>query len=146
MTDKIDFKLSGVDDAVKRLRQFAPKLQKKGLRSAARKAMNIVRDAARETARGFDEPETPTKIYKLITTQESTRGSKRVGGVMMRVGILGGAKRSKDRDPPWYWRLIEFGDEFTPAKPFMRPALANNIGRVTDKFSTELNSEIDKLT
>jgi hypothetical protein len=39
---------------------------------------------------------------------------------------------------------LEFGAATTPATPFMRPALANNIQPVTDKFVQMLNDEIDK--
>ncbi|MFW1969734.1 HK97-gp10 family putative phage morphogenesis protein, partial [Acinetobacter guillouiae] len=43
-----------------------------------------------------------------------------------------------------YWRYLEFGAATTPPVPFMRPALANNIQPVTDKFVQMLNDEIDK--
>ena len=67
----------------------------------------------------------------------------------------------------WYWRLIEFGrvavdagkntkvltdgQNFcgrhvgpSPAKPFMRLALQNNIGNATNKFAETFNKELDK--
>lgn len=141
----IDFALTGVDDVVKRMRDIPVKLQKKGLRSATRKAMKIVRDDARKAAEKFDDPFTPQKIDKLIVIQESARRSKREGGVVMRVGIRGGAVSSDERVPPWYWRLKEFGTSRQQAEPFMRPALANNIDAVTNTFSNEVNAELDKL-
>lgn len=140
-----DFTLTGVDDVVKRLRELPVKLQKKGLRTAARKAMRIVRDEARAKAAEFDDPETPQDIARLITIQESARRSKREGGVVMRVGVRGGAVSAKDRSHPWYWRFKEFGNSNQAADPFMRPALANNIDAVTDKFGAEINLELDKL-
>jgi HK97 gp10 family phage protein len=63
----------------------------------------------------------------------------------MRVGVKGGARLSKDPDSTAHWRLVEFGSEHnSPAKPFMRPALANNIQPVTDKFVSQLSVAIDK--
>jgi HK97 gp10 family phage protein len=146
MADQINFNLNGVGDVLQRLRQLSPKLQKKGLRTAARKAMMIVRDAARESAKEFDDPETGNRIDKLIVIQESAKRSKRVGGVFMRVGVRGGALSAKNRLTPWYWRLKEFGSEHQRAEPFMRPALANNIERVTNEFTDQINKEIDKLS
>src|SRR3546814_4395567 len=38
----------------------------------------------------------------------------------------------------------EFGTEHQPAHPIMRPALANNVDRVTATFTDSLNASIDK--
>jgi HK97 gp10 family phage protein len=63
----------------------------------------------------------------------------------MSVGVRGGSKSANDKLHPWYWRLKELGTEKQAADPFMRPALEQNIDAVTDKFISEINSEIDKL-
>ena len=107
--------------------------------------MNIVRDAARANARAFDDPETKEAIWKRIVTQESRRRSTGFDGIIMRVGVRGGARSSKSRTPPWYWRLKEFGAEHMEAEPFMRPALAENIDQVTNTMVSESIKEIDKL-
>lgn len=67
----------------------------------------------------------------------------------------------------WYWRLVEFGrgavvagkntkmltdgKKFfgssvgpAPAKPFMRPALINNVNSATNKFAEVFNAEFEK--
>ncbi len=151
MADDIQFNLQGLDGVVQKMRGLAPKLQRSGLRKAARRAMNIVRDAAREAAKAIDDPETKEKIWKNIITQEATKQSRREGGVVMRVGVRGGAssnKHSKEASgnpggDTRHWRHIEIGNQFIPAAPFMRPALANNIDPVTNRFASELVSEID---
>ncbi|MFL1495502.1 MULTISPECIES: HK97-gp10 family putative phage morphogenesis protein [Pseudomonas] len=151
MADEIRFNLQGLDGVVQKMRGLAPKLQRSGLRKAARRAMNIVRDAARDAAKAIDDPETKEKIWKNIITQEATKQSRREGGVVMRVGVRGGAganQHSKDASgnpggDTRHWRYIEFGTQFTPAAPFMRPAFANNIDPVTSRFASELMSEID---
>jgi HK97 gp10 family phage protein len=86
----------------------------------------------------------------------------------MRIGVLGGARNLADNranrrkgvagkkvategsssnpgGDTWYWRLVEFGASTVAAHPFMRPALANNVERVTDTIATELSNELDKL-
>src|SRR3546814_1817800 len=44
-----------------------------------------------------------------------------------------------------HWRYEEFGTEHQPAHPIMRPALANNVDRVTATFTDSLNASIDKI-
>lgn len=153
MPGEVSFKITGLDAALKKMREFPPKIQKKGVRASARKAMNIVRDAARAGARKIDDPATAEIIAKNIVTRESPKQSRRVGGIVMRVGVMGGASSnqfSKDASgnpggDTRHWRFVEFGTEGVAARPFMRPALESNIGAVTDRFVAELNKEIDKL-
>lgn len=156
MSDGVDLNIQGLDQAVDKIRTLAPKLQKKGLRSAARKAMGIVRKAAQDKA-----PVRSGNLKKNIVTRVNTRRSKEEGGVVMQVGIRGGARQYKDTKEnrrsgrvgksyegagnAFYWRFSEFGTQKQPAAPFMRPALANNVEPVTDTFARELSSEIDKV-
>ena len=95
MADIAESRIHGLDGVVEKMRSLAPRLQRNGLRKAARKAMNIVRDAAREKARAVDDPETPEKIWKNIITQESAKEGRREGGVVMKVGVRGGASRNQ---------------------------------------------------
>ena len=147
------FNIQGLNGMVDKMRALSPRLKKKGLRKAARAAMNIVRDAAKANAKAIDDPATREKVFRNIITQESSKQSKREGGVVMRVGVRGGAgsnQHSKDASSnpggdTRHWRYIEFGAEHTPAVPFMRPAFSSNVQAVTDRFVTVLNSEINVL-
>lgn len=142
-TDSVTFTLTGTESATRRLRTFAPKLQRKALRAAARSAMKIVQAAARANAKRIDDPDTGNQIWREIKIQA---GKMREPGVIMRVGVMGGAVSSKSKTPPWYWRLIELGSEHQRAQAFMRPALANNAEAVAKKFIADLNVQIDKLS
>lgn len=82
-----EFGLKGFDEALKKLKTLAPKMQKKALNAAVRKGANVFRDAARENARKLDDPATATNISKAIATAYSGRESKKVGGSVMRVGV-----------------------------------------------------------
>ena len=148
--------LQGVDGVVKKMLGLAPKLQRSGLKKSARRAMAIVRDAARDRAKNIDDPATAKKIWKNIGIQEATKESKREGGVVMRVGVMGGARdvsaggikgakqlKNNPGGDTWYWRFPEFGTEHNPAAPFMRPALSENVDAVTERFATELSTAID---
>lgn len=139
-----DFNIQGLDGVLKKMRGLPDKLRKKALRTAGNKAMRVVRDEARRVAATFDDPDSPSNIAKKIVTQYDTKGSKREGGAVTKVGVQGGARPRPGREDTGHWRLKEFGTEHMPAQPFMRPALENNIEQVTSVYVTALNAEIDK--
>lgn len=139
-----DFRIEGLDQVLAKMRGLAPKLIKKGLRSAGTKSMRIVRDEARRGARALDDPESASNIAKNIITRYDPRGSKREGGAVTKVGVAGGARPKKGTEDTGHWRLVEFGKEGVPARPFMRPALANNVEQVTATYVQALDAEIDK--
>ncbi|MEE5120446.1 HK97-gp10 family putative phage morphogenesis protein [Pseudomonas alliivorans] len=151
MASQTSVDMRGLDGVVQKMKALPVKLQRSGLRKAARRAMNIVRDAAKANAKALDDPATAEKVWKNIATQESAKRSRQVGGVVMRVGVRGGAgsnQHSKEAagnpgGDTRHWRYIEFGTEHTPAVPFMRPAFQSNVQNVTDKFASELIKEID---
>lgn len=151
MANEISVRLQGLKAATDKMVGLAPKLRRSGLRKAARQAMNIVRDDAKDRARGLDDPETAEKIWKNIITQESGRQGRREGGVVMKVGIRGGAssnQHSKDASgnpggDTRHWRYLEFGTQYTPPAPFMRPAFSTNVNAVTDRFVQVFGQEIE---
>ncbi|GFM73737.1 hypothetical protein PSCICL_47290 [Pseudomonas cichorii] len=151
MTDQINARLQGLAQVTQKMLGLAPKLRRKGLRKAARQAMNIVRDDAKARAKALDDPETAEKIWKNIITQEAARLGRQEGGVAMRVGIRGGAssnQNSKDASgnpggDTRHWRHIEFGTKYTPPAPFMRPAFSSNVNAVVERFASVLTREID---
>lgn len=170
----MDFNLTGLDQALERLRELPKRIQRSGLRKAGRAGINIVRDAARANAKRIDDPATASNIAKNIAVQVSAKRSRQVGGLVIRVGVRGGARQYQPENQTnsgkdtWYWRLVEFGRGSVRAKankvlanrskgqffgksvgparaqPFLRPALANNVAKVTDEFTRVLNQEIDK--
>lgn len=161
----IEVEITGADEIERKLRALAnPRLAKNAARRSARKAMAIVRDAARNNAKTLDDPSTSEQIYKEIVMQPGKSRDKNT--VVMRVGVRGGARipytnnaqnrrsgrvgQSYQTDGRvFYWRFLEFGTSRQPPTPFMRPALENNIQAVTDlfaqNFSTELDKELAKL-
>lgn len=151
MADEISVRLQGLKAVTEKMAGLAPKLRRSGLRKAARQAMNIVRDDAKARAKAIDDPETAEKIFRNILTQESGRQSRREGGVVMRVGVRGGAssnQHSKDASgnpggDTRHWRYLEFGTQHNPPVPFMRPAFSSNVNAVTDRFVQVLGQEID---
>lgn len=151
MANEISMRLQGLKAATDKMAGLAPKLRRSGLRKAARQAMNIVRDDAKARARAIDDPETAEKVWKNIITQESARQGRREGGVVMRVGVRGGAssnQHSQDASgnpggDTRHWRYLEFGTKHNPPAPFMRPAFSTNVNAVTERFVQVFVQEID---
>jgi HK97 gp10 family phage protein len=140
------FQIEGLDPVLKKLKALSSdKFRVKAVRSAGTKAMRIVRDAARAKAKTFDDPKSPSNIAKNIVTRNDTKAGKREGGVVIKVGVVGGARPQKGNEDTGHFRYVEFGKEGVPARPFLRPALESNVGKVTDTFVAALDKEIDKI-
>lgn len=140
----ITFTLKGVDDAIERLTQLPEKVQRSSVRRAARAAMKIVRDDAVDRANQIDDPNTPRNTADFIVIREGTIKGRREGGIVMRVGVMGGARYDKNSPNPTQWRFIELGTEHSRAQPFMRPALDNNVPDVIQTFIDVLDDELNK--
>lgn len=154
-----EFSITGVDTIIDRLSTLPKKLQRKAAKVATRRAAALIRDEARRLAKRLDvdDPVFKRTIWKNIRVQEATRSSRRVGGVVMRVGVAGGAqlgkklaqRQAESADLPGratqHWRMLEFGSQNTRAQPFMRPAMESKANAVFDKLATELSAAIDRL-
>lgn len=145
----VEFNIQGLEPVQERLKRLGnPRLMKNAARRSMRKAMAIVRDAARANAKGLDDPETTEKIWKNIAIAAGK--TRNPNEVVMRVGVRGGASFSNPNPPNTsggdtrHWRWLEFGSVHNPPTPFMRPALQNNIQAVTNSFAENFNKEIDK--
>lgn len=145
----VEFKLEGLESVQEKFKRLGnARLIKNAARRSMRKAMAIVRDAARNNAKGIDDPETAEKIWKNIGIAAGK--TRNPNEVVMRVGVRGGASFSNPNPPSTsggdtrHWRWIEFGSVHNPPVPFMRPALQNNIQAVTNSFAEYFNKEIDK--
>ena len=145
----VEFNIEGLDEVQEKLKRLGnPRLMKNAARRSARKAMAIVRDAARSGAKAIDDPQTSEKIWKNIAIAAGK--TRNPNEVMMRVGVRGGASFSNPNPPNTpggdtrHWRFIEYQSANNPGTPFMRPALQNNIQAVTNSFAENFNKEIDK--
>ena len=145
----VELNIEGLDEVQEKLKRLGnPRLIKNAARRSMRKAMAIVRDSARNAAKGIDDPQTSEKIWKNIAIAAGK--TRNPNEVVMRVGVRGGASFSNPNPPNTsggdtrHWRWLEFGSVHNPPTPFMRPALQNNIQAVTNSFAENFNKEIDK--
>ena len=145
----VEFNIEGLDEVQEKLKRLGnPRLMKNAARRSARKAMAIVRDAARSGAKAIDDPQTSEKIWKNIAIAAGK--TRNPNEVVMRVGVRGGASFSNPNPPNTsggdtrHWRWIEYGSVHNTPVPFMRQALQNNIQAVTNSFAENFNKEMDK--
>ena len=145
----VEFNIEGLDEVQEKLKRLSnPRLMKNAARRSMRKAMAIVRDAARANAKNIDDLQTAEKIWKNIAIAAGK--TRNPNEVVMRVGVRGGASFSNPNPPNTsggdtrHWRFIELPSVNNPGTPFMRPALQNNIQAVTNSFAENFNKEIDK--
>ena len=148
----LSVKITGVNTIVDRLSQLPTKVQRREARRAARRGAVVFRDAIRRNADRLDDPASKEKIAKNIAVQESRRQGKIEGGIVMRAGVMGGARKSAQKagkglpgGDTFYWRFVEFGTKFVSARPFMRPAFATNTQAATDATAIELSAGLDRL-
>lgn len=167
MADGVAFDLEGLDELRDKLQKLAADAQYRGGRSALRKAAELVAVKARENALRINDPQSETEIAKNIAFRWDGRHFKQSGDMKFRIGVLGGARRyaesrrntrsgragesygvGGDKTNPggdtFYWRYLEFGTSKMAAKPFLRSALADNIGAATDMFINEFDKTIDR--
>ena len=145
----VQFKLEGVEELSATIRQVNYDVKRKSGRFALRKAAKLVAEAVKKEAQRLDDPATARKITDNVAVRFSTRRFKRTGDLMFRVGIKHGAKLSKGGDlnvnaPTPHWRLLEFGTQKMPARPFVRPALERNVGAATTEFMTHFKKALDR--
>lgn len=146
-----DVKLNGVDALVAKLDALKCEARYKGGRFALRKAAQVIRNRARESASALDDAETGRKIADNITEKWNGRLYKRTGDLGFRVGVQGGAKVTVKgnpdggaKSPTPHWRLLEFGTEHMAARPFMRPAGEQSAQAATDEFIRQYGKAIDR--
>jgi HK97 gp10 family phage protein len=151
MVASVDFKITGADALIGKLRAVSYDLKYKGGRAALRKAAQLVVKAARANAQRLDDPQTPDSISKNIVERWDGKRFKSSGDLGFMVGVLGGArattKGANNSNPggtTFHWRFKEFGTSRIAATPFMRPALEDNINQATSEFVTQYEKAIDR--
>ena len=90
----ITMKMEGLDALVAKIQSVKYDMARKGGRFALRKAAQVIRDQARQTATALNDPKTAEMIAKNITEKWNGRLNKATGDLGFRVGVLGGARSS----------------------------------------------------
>lgn len=143
--DVVSMRITGLSRVTNRLRRVDGDMQGRVLKSSMRRAMDVVKKDAIDFADRNDDPRTPLNIADHIILNTGT--DKRTGNISARVGVRGGARYrrgDKDAGRVTYWRFVEFGTGRSRARPFMRPAMNNNVEVVFSTLVFELDRAISR--
>lgn len=151
MEGNVKFNIDGLNAVLQKLKAVSDTTRRKAGRTALRKAGLIIVAAAKQSILASDDPATARSIAQNISIQWASRRFKSTGDLAFRIGVRGGAvvpKGQKLADGAKaatpHWRFLEFGTKVYAAKPFLRPAMRENIGAVTSAFTANLMVALDK--
>jgi HK97 gp10 family phage protein len=152
MADNIEFSLTGLESLLGKLDSVSYDVKRKGGRSALRKAAMVVVNKAKQNALRIDDAETGRSIASNIALRWNGRLFKRTGDLGFRIGVLTGSIRNMQPGNPDtgpggatpHAMLVELGSEKARAQPYLRPALENQIGEVTNVFVKSYELAIDR--
>ena len=159
-----EIKIDNLDQVLDRMKDFTAQVQKRVTTTAARNAMKPVAALAKSNLRvaiGRTKDSRSTgALLNAIVVRNNPRQGRKQGGVVMQVGIKGGAKEyvKSSRNVrlgrvgqayehggnQFYFRFLEFGTSKMAARSFLRPALSKNAQRTNNIFAAEMNKGIDR--
>lgn len=152
MPASVKFSILGLDGIAMKIKAVKDDARYRGGRFALRKAAMVLAEEVRAGANSVDDKSTPRSIPANVAIRFNRRQFDATGRPGFRVGIMGGAGRSRNgRDlssnpggDTRYWRHLEFGTSRTRAQPFMRRALADNINLITNTFVREYQAALTR--
>lgn len=141
-----------IQEITRRLELLKARYAKNAMRRALRRGAAIIRDTARENAKRIDDPQTARKIWKnLAVVSGGSRSEQRYGGLVIKVGVRGGAKSTKKGTKTslaggntTHWRFIEYGTSRARAKAFFRPAFQSSGEKAIQQIVKDMRAELDK--
>lgn len=150
MADRIDFKISGLDNVLNMLKQLpAEVVSKKGgpVRAAMRKGAVVLRDQARANVRAIvAEPNAdgrPSQSTGALEKAITARRSPPPGGVNGEYFVVGPTKRS---GVGYYARFLEYGTSRMRARFWLRSAFASRRDEAVRVVQAELLQGIERVT
>lgn len=152
MPESINFSILGASEVAFKMKAVTDDVKLRGGRFALRKAAEFLAQAVRDNSRAIDDPKTERSIPANVDIRWNRKRYDTNGELGFRVGIRGGAggklKAGALSGNPGgdtrYWRHIEFGTSHSRAQPFMRRALADNIGPITGIFVEEFGRALTR--
>jgi HK97 gp10 family phage protein len=130
----LKYKIEGGKELAELLKKLPDKVEKNFMRQAVRAGAAVVVKDARNRV-----PKRTGNLSKSIgTVSRKTRGGK--------VGVSIKARQGKERENDgFYGRFIERGTVYIAARPFLRPALKNNVPAIISAMAKKLNAALEKF-
>ena len=147
------FKVEGLAELAKALRELPDRVAKNGLRVSVYAGAKVIRDEARLRAPkateslGPNQPPPGTLKRSVIMKhiRELSGGGRQTFYVLVRHGkkYRNQGKRGNLSQDAWYWRFLEFGTRKMAARPFLRPALESRRREAVDAIKQRLSERIE---
>lgn len=141
------FKVGGLRELGFAMQGLSDDMRTKVARQAVAAGAGVVRKAAREKAPRDTGNLAASLVMKRVKDTNLTEEyivTPRKGRTRdVKLAKRGEGKLGKDA---YYARFVEFGTVKSPAQPFMRPALEENVQRATNAIADRLRARIKKVT
>lgn len=144
MADWVSYKLTGADELSAKFRELSQGMRTKVAVPAAKDAMELVMNEAKDRADRIDDPATRNQISSNIAMIEQKKLGEELGAAIVSVGVK--KSRSGQRGGnTFYWWYVELGTEHSASFPFMRGALASKREEVFKEFLSSAKYQLIKL-
>ena len=144
MADMVTFKLTGADELSRVFKTLPQEMQRQVVVPAAKEAMQIVLNDAKDRADRIDDPATPNYVPLNLAMIEDKKFFGETGATKLSVGVRQ-TKRGQRGGNTFYWWWVELGTSRNRAQPFMRNALAENRQQVFQEFLSVAKYQLVKL-
>jgi HK97 gp10 family phage protein len=150
----MEVKVQGLKELDMKLAELTRQLQTRALRQAVNAGAQIVKKAARAkvpidtgllrreiiAARSRRQSTFGRETFNILIRQKTKKyADTRANRRSRRVG-----KSYKVQGDAFYWRFVEFGTKHMAARPFLRPALANNQQAAINAIREKLAAAIQR--
>lgn len=147
---KLRIKIDGLAELNRKLMALPQAIRGRPLRAAVAAGARVVQKEARAQV-PVDSGLVRDRIRTMSVRQEQQQS---------RAEVVAGVRRSKrvvkqqagnsgKKDDPYYWKFIEFGTRFQPARPFLRTAFATTreeaAATIRDRLAKRVMIEAEKL-
>jgi HK97 gp10 family phage protein len=130
---RMNIEIKGAKELEKKLLSFEPKIGRKIVRNALRKAAKIILIAAKANC-----PVVTGDLKKSLRVRAMKKKKHRYG---VMVATSAGWFKGKT----FYGAFVEYGTSRMPAKPFMRPAFDSEKGKAEMVLKSELKKGIEMV-
>lgn len=140
-----DVKISGLRELGQRMQALSADIAGKIARQATAAGAGVVRKQARQNAPrdtgNLQAAIVMKRVRDTSLTEEYLVAVRKGKTKDVKAAKAGQGRLGKDA---FYARFVEFGTVKLPARPFLRPALENNIGPATEAMAKRLKARIER--
>lgn len=127
------------------MKVFPANLQKRVVGGAVAAGAGVAASAAKELAPVAKKPHRAYsgRYFIMPGAMKAAIAPRRVKDKAATVMNTVGPRKAKGIDV-FYWRFVEYGTKFIAARPFLRPALHNNVARIIEAVRKRLEAGVDR--